>query len=221
MGGELGEARGLHTPHHPLQAPQSSWEEGALSDLALYMAACLEEAGLSGTQATALTLSSALEARGQRLEDQVSPNPSCPQGSCLVPSEVGGWSGRGDVRGQGGPVTNTCLSTPGARPGAGAAGAGAQPGRGEAPASSLAGAELAGPGARSGRGGCAAALLTAPGPVTPAPPIRQGCSPWLSPRSFLPVSPVGGVWPQGAGCEGAEPPTSPPRTWALGSWLGA
>ncbi|XP_015426866.1 PREDICTED: maestro heat-like repeat-containing protein family member 6 [Myotis davidii] len=58
-------------PEGAHQAPQSSWEEGALSDLALYMAACLEEAGLSGTQATALTLSSALEARGQRLEDQV------------------------------------------------------------------------------------------------------------------------------------------------------
>lgn len=58
-------------PEGAHQAPQSSWEEEALSDLALYMAACLEEAGLSGTQATALTLSSALEARGQRLEDQV------------------------------------------------------------------------------------------------------------------------------------------------------
>ncbi|KAK1331831.1 LOW QUALITY PROTEIN: hypothetical protein QTO34_007507 [Cnephaeus nilssonii] len=55
----------------PPRGPLSSWEQGALSDLALYMAACLEEAGLSGTQATALTLSSALEARGQRLEDQV------------------------------------------------------------------------------------------------------------------------------------------------------
>lgn len=77
-------------PTRPLQAPQSSWEQGALSDLALYMAACLEEAGLSGTQATALTLSSALEARGQRLEDQVSPNPSCPRDPCLAPSEGGG-----------------------------------------------------------------------------------------------------------------------------------
>nr|XP_004656359.2 maestro heat-like repeat-containing protein family member 6 [Jaculus jaculus] len=56
---------GLH------QAPQGSWEEGALADLALYTAACLEEAGFAGTQATALTLSSALEARGERLEDQV------------------------------------------------------------------------------------------------------------------------------------------------------
>ncbi|KAM7075795.1 maestro heat-like repeat-containing protein family member 6 isoform 2-T2 [Molossus nigricans] len=58
-------------PEEPQKVPQSSWEEGALSDLALYTAACLEEAGLSGTQATALTLSSALEARGERLEDQV------------------------------------------------------------------------------------------------------------------------------------------------------
>ncbi|XP_053786134.1 maestro heat-like repeat-containing protein family member 6 isoform X2 [Desmodus rotundus] len=62
-------------PHAQDPAPegphQSSWEEGALSDLALYTAACLEEAGLAGTQATALTLSSALEARGERLEDQV------------------------------------------------------------------------------------------------------------------------------------------------------
>ncbi|XP_008832763.1 maestro heat-like repeat-containing protein family member 6 [Nannospalax galili] len=37
----------------------------------LYTAACLEEAGFAGTQATALTLSSTLEAWGQRLEDQV------------------------------------------------------------------------------------------------------------------------------------------------------
>lgn len=41
----------------------------------MYTAACLEEAGFAGTQATALTLSSALEARGQHLEDQVSPPP--------------------------------------------------------------------------------------------------------------------------------------------------
>ncbi|XP_036064935.1 maestro heat-like repeat-containing protein family member 6 [Onychomys torridus] len=58
-------------PERPFQASQYSWEEGALADLALYTAACLEEAGYAGTQATALTLSSALEARGQRLEDQV------------------------------------------------------------------------------------------------------------------------------------------------------
>lgn len=58
-------------PEGPHEVPQSSWEAGALSDLALYTAACLEEAGLSGTQATVLTLSSALEAQGQRLEDQV------------------------------------------------------------------------------------------------------------------------------------------------------
>lgn len=42
-----------------------------MADLALYTAACLEEAGFAGTQATALTLSSALEAQGERLEDQV------------------------------------------------------------------------------------------------------------------------------------------------------
>uniref|UniRef100_A0A8C6N010 Maestro heat-like repeat family member 6 n=1 Tax=Mus spicilegus TaxID=10103 RepID=A0A8C6N010_MUSSI len=58
-------------PERPYQASQYSWEEGTLADLALYTAACLEEAGYAGTQATALTLSSALEARGQRLEDQV------------------------------------------------------------------------------------------------------------------------------------------------------
>lgn len=58
-------------PEGPYQAPQSSWKEGALADLALYTAACLEEAGFAGTQATALTLSSALEAQGERLEDQV------------------------------------------------------------------------------------------------------------------------------------------------------
>ncbi|XP_054102516.1 maestro heat-like repeat-containing protein family member 6 isoform X5 [Callithrix jacchus] len=59
------------SPERPHQVPQSSWEEGVLADLALYTAACLEEAGFAGTQATALTLSSALEARGERLEDQV------------------------------------------------------------------------------------------------------------------------------------------------------
>uniref|UniRef100_A0A2K6SEA3 Maestro heat like repeat family member 6 n=2 Tax=Saimiri boliviensis TaxID=27679 RepID=A0A2K6SEA3_SAIBB len=59
------------SPEGPHQVPQSSWEEGVLADLALYTAACLEEAGFAGTQATALTLSSALEARGERLEDQV------------------------------------------------------------------------------------------------------------------------------------------------------
>uniref|UniRef100_A0A8D1ZMB1 Maestro heat like repeat family member 6 n=1 Tax=Sus scrofa TaxID=9823 RepID=A0A8D1ZMB1_PIG len=53
------------------QTARRSQEEGALEDLALYTAACLEEAGFAGTQATALTLSSALEARGERLEDQV------------------------------------------------------------------------------------------------------------------------------------------------------
>ncbi|XP_029779110.1 maestro heat-like repeat-containing protein family member 6 isoform X2 [Suricata suricatta] len=53
------------------QDPQSSWEEGALADLALYAAASLEEAGFAGTQATALMLASALEARGERLEEQV------------------------------------------------------------------------------------------------------------------------------------------------------
>ncbi|KAM5280703.1 maestro heat-like repeat-containing protein family member 6 [Ctenodactylus gundi] len=58
-------------PEGARQALQSSWEEGALMDLALYVTACLEEAGLSGTQATAFTLSSALEARGERLEQQV------------------------------------------------------------------------------------------------------------------------------------------------------
>ncbi|XP_007999968.3 maestro heat-like repeat-containing protein family member 6 [Chlorocebus sabaeus] len=58
-------------PEGPHQVPQNSWEEGVLADLALYTAACLEEAGFAGTQATALTLSSALEARGERLEDQV------------------------------------------------------------------------------------------------------------------------------------------------------
>ncbi|KAM9690441.1 maestro heat-like repeat-containing protein family member 6 isoform 1-T1 [Dama dama] len=58
-------------PGAPQQTPWSSWEEGALADLAVYTAACLEEAGFVGTQATALTLSSTLEARGHRLEDQV------------------------------------------------------------------------------------------------------------------------------------------------------
>lgn len=60
-------------PLHP-QIPRSSWEEGAPADLAMYTATCLEEAGFVA-QETALTLSSALEARGHRLEDQVSPRP--------------------------------------------------------------------------------------------------------------------------------------------------
>ncbi|KAM6148263.1 maestro heat-like repeat-containing protein family member 6 [Rhynchocyon petersi] len=58
-------SEGVHQPY------QSPWGEGALADLALYTAACMEEAGLCGTQATALTLSSALEAQGERLESQV------------------------------------------------------------------------------------------------------------------------------------------------------
>ncbi|XP_064332829.1 maestro heat-like repeat-containing protein family member 6 isoform X5 [Camelus dromedarius] len=58
-------------PAIPHQTPQSSWEDGALEDLALYAAACLEDAGFAGTQATALTLSSVLEAQGEQLEDQV------------------------------------------------------------------------------------------------------------------------------------------------------
>ncbi|XP_021106707.1 maestro heat-like repeat-containing protein family member 6 isoform X3 [Heterocephalus glaber] len=65
-----------YSPHNAqeavLEGPgKRSLEEGALADLALYTAACLEEAGFAGTQATALTLSSALEARGEKLEDQV------------------------------------------------------------------------------------------------------------------------------------------------------
>lgn len=208
-------------PTHPLQAPQSSWEEGALSDLALYLAACLEEAGLSGTQAAALTLSSALEARGQRLEDQVSPNPSCPRDSCLVPSEVGGWSGQRGRLGQGGRVPDACLLSLGARPGAGAAGAGAQPGRGETPASSLAGAELAGPGALSGRGGRSAALLTAPRPVTSRPAHSPGLQPVSVPTASSHFSPVRGVWSQWAGCgEGRTSFPPPPWTWALVPVLG-
>ncbi|XP_069882004.1 maestro heat-like repeat-containing protein family member 6 [Dipodomys merriami] len=58
-------------PEGPYQAPQGPWEEGALADLAVYTAACLEEAGFAGTQAMALSLTSVLEAHGQRLEDQV------------------------------------------------------------------------------------------------------------------------------------------------------
>ncbi|XP_044102889.1 maestro heat-like repeat-containing protein family member 6 [Neovison vison] len=58
-------------PEGPCQDPQSSREEGALADLAAYTAACLQEAGFVGTQATALTLSSAPEARGEPLEAQV------------------------------------------------------------------------------------------------------------------------------------------------------
>ncbi|KAK2490151.1 hypothetical protein MC885_006584 [Smutsia gigantea] len=58
-------------PEGPHQAPQSSREDRALADLALYTAARLEDTGFAGTQTTAFTLSPALEARGERLEDQV------------------------------------------------------------------------------------------------------------------------------------------------------
>ncbi|XP_032704158.1 maestro heat-like repeat-containing protein family member 6 [Lontra canadensis] len=64
-------APGCEAPEGPCQDPPSSREERALADLAAYTAACLEEAGFVGTQATALTLSSAPEARGQPLEAQV------------------------------------------------------------------------------------------------------------------------------------------------------
>ncbi|KAG8515378.1 Maestro heat-like repeat-containing protein family member 6, partial [Galemys pyrenaicus] len=58
-------------PGGPQQVPQGSCGEGPLADLALYTAACMEEAGSVGTQAAALALSSALQAQGTRLEDQV------------------------------------------------------------------------------------------------------------------------------------------------------
>lgn len=74
----------------------------------------------------------------------------------------------------GGLATDPCLSTPGAGPGARAAGAGARPGRGAAPAGSPAGAELAGPGAPPGRGARTAALLAAPGRVTSPAPRPHG-----------------------------------------------
>uniref|UniRef100_A0A8C0XW09 Maestro heat-like repeat-containing protein family member 6 n=1 Tax=Castor canadensis TaxID=51338 RepID=A0A8C0XW09_CASCN len=79
----------------PYQAPQGSWEEGALADLALYTAACLEDAGFAGTQATALTLSSALEARGERLEDQVH---ALVRGLLQVPSLAEGRPRRAALR---------------------------------------------------------------------------------------------------------------------------
>lgn len=92
-GGREGEKQGglIVSPRPHSQTPQSSLEEGALADLASYTAACLDEAGFAGTRATALTLSSALEAQGERLEDQVSPHPLPALGvSRLVPSRVGG-----------------------------------------------------------------------------------------------------------------------------------
>ena len=170
QGGLIGSPR----PHS--QTPQSSLEEGALADLASYTAACLEEAGFAGTQATALTLSSALEARRERLEDQVRPRPlPALRVSRLVPSRVGGWreqppSGRSCLvrvprvtcGGHGDWTTDVRPSTPGARPCARAAGTGAQPGGAEAPAGGPAGAEHTGPGALSGRGVRTAAVLTAP-----------------------------------------------------------
>ncbi|XP_032171381.1 maestro heat-like repeat-containing protein family member 6 isoform X4 [Mustela erminea] len=64
-------APGCEAPEGPCQDPQSSREEGALADLGAYTAACLQEAGIVGTQATALTLPSAPEAQGQPLEAQV------------------------------------------------------------------------------------------------------------------------------------------------------
>ncbi|XP_059024714.1 maestro heat-like repeat-containing protein family member 6 isoform X6 [Mustela lutreola] len=64
-------APGCEASKEPCQDPQSSREEGALADLAAYTAACLQEAGFVGTQATELTLPSAPEAQGQPLEAQV------------------------------------------------------------------------------------------------------------------------------------------------------
>ncbi|XP_045862913.1 maestro heat-like repeat-containing protein family member 6 isoform X2 [Meles meles] len=64
-------AGGCEAPEGPCQDPQSSQEEGVLADLAVYTAACLEEAGFAGTQATALTLSSAPQVPGEPLEAQV------------------------------------------------------------------------------------------------------------------------------------------------------
>ena len=58
----------------------------------MYAAACLEEAGFAGTQATALTLSSALEARGERLEEQVSQHPLPAPSSCRGVPRLGDLS---------------------------------------------------------------------------------------------------------------------------------
>ena len=57
----------------------------------MYTAACLEEAGFVGTQATALTLSSALVARGGPLVAQVSHRPLPAPELPLLSSKAGGW----------------------------------------------------------------------------------------------------------------------------------
>lgn len=127
-------------------------------------------------------------------------------------------------------TAGTCLSTPGARPGARTAGAGAQPGGGEAPPGSPAGAERAGSGARSGRGARTAALLTAPGPVTRDPPrpaaTRPGghaCCPHVA--SFPLPAPQWSLAPVGQAWMGLLPPPLPLPSHlgalVLGSWCGA
>lgn len=222
-GGRAWERQGGSTAPHPHpQTPWSSWEEGALADLAVYTAACLEEAGFVGTQATALTLSSALEARGHRLEDQVSPRP-LPAGTFLPgpappsPSKPGAAGGRGgcrrELRPLGGGRAHRDLTaarrSPGAWACAGAAGAGAPPGGGAAPAGGPAGAERTGLGALPGRGVRAAALLTGPKPVTfPAPPGERPLGPH---EASFPLPARSWSLAQGRQVEeGASPPLLPP-----------
>lgn len=84
---------------------------------------------------------------------------------------------------QGGLTTDIHPSMPGACPSAWAAGTGAQPSRGEAPAGGPAGAERTSPGARTGRGMRAAAVLDAPGPVT-CPTLPGTTSPSRHAASF-------------------------------------
>lgn len=195
-----------------------------------------------GTQATALTLSSALEARGERLEDQVSPHPLPARellpGHCCPALRGGGWGGKPGAclsqaaaacgvqkaaSGVPGSLTaGTGLSPPGARPGARTAGTGAQPGGGEVPPGSPAGAERVGSGACTGRGARPAALLSAPGPVTPRDPPRGPYSCCPHPWGPLPAVLTGlpspfllgsGVWPQWGGRGwGRTSESAPPRT---------
>ncbi|XP_036597651.1 maestro heat-like repeat-containing protein family member 6 [Trichosurus vulpecula] len=58
-------------PWEPEQHPQSPLVPGSLADFAVQTVVCLEDAGISGTQALAFSLSSALEAQGGQLPEKV------------------------------------------------------------------------------------------------------------------------------------------------------
>ncbi|XP_068953017.1 maestro heat-like repeat-containing protein family member 6 isoform X3 [Petaurus breviceps papuanus] len=58
-------------PWEPEQHPQCLLVPGSLADFAVQTVVCLEDAGISGTQALAFSLSSALEAQGGQLPEKV------------------------------------------------------------------------------------------------------------------------------------------------------